>query len=129
MAPLAHAKVLRPLTARPLPKLPRLWICPAAQPRVGLVPGDAGLSRAAELVAAASRAEPALTKRIGTVRWQGEQVTFVLRSGTELRLGSPAHLRVKLAVASRLLQALPRSERSRIGYLDLSVPTRPVSGT
>ena len=124
----AHAKVLRPLTARPLPKLPRLWIGPAAQPRVGLVPGDAGLSRAAELVAAASRAEPALTKRIGTVRWQGEQVTFVLRSGTELRLGSPAHLRVKLAVASRLLQVLPRSERSRIGYLDLSVPTRPVAG-
>jgi cell division protein FtsQ len=124
----AHAKVLRRLKS-PLPNLPRLWVGPTTKPRVGFVPGDTGLTRAAELVARASRAEPALAKRIGTVRWQEGRLTFVLRSGTELRLGSAAHLHLKLAVAGRLLSILPLAERREIGYIDLSVPTRPVAGS
>ena len=123
----ARAKVLAPL-GRPLPKLPRIWIGPASVPRVGFVPGDAGLTRAAALVARASRAEPVLARRIATVRWEDSRLTFVLHSGIELRLGSSAHLRLKLAVAKRLLRLLPRSERERIAYLDLSVPSRPVAG-
>jgi cell division protein FtsQ len=125
----ARAKVLRRLAAWPLPRLPRLWVGRAANPRVGFVPADPGLPRAAELVARAARAEPGLAKRIGTVRWERGRLTFVLRSGTELRLGSPAHLRLKLAVVDRLLRALPRSERRALGYIDLSVPTRPVAGS
>jgi cell division protein FtsQ len=125
----AHAKVLRPLTAQPLPSLPRLWVGRATKPRVGFVPGDTELTRAAELVARASRAEPELAKRIGTVRWEEGRLTLVLRSGTELRLGSAAHLALKLAVAERLLRVLSRSERQRLGYIDLSVPTRPVAGS
>jgi POTRA domain, FtsQ-type/Cell division protein FtsQ len=124
----AQAKVLRPLAARSRPRLPRIWIGPATQPGVGFVPGDTGLPRAAELIARASRAEPGLMGRIGTVRWQDSQLTFVLRSGTELRLGSPAQLPLKLAVGRKLLQVLPRTERLRLGYVDLSVPTRPVAG-
>jgi cell division septal protein FtsQ len=124
----AHAKVLRPLTTRPLPELPRIWIGRATKPRVGFVTGDAGLTRAAALVAHASRAEPGLTRRIGTVRWQHGRLTFVLRSGTELRFGAPANLHLKLAVAKRLLQAIPRTERQRLAYIDLSVPIRPVAG-
>lgn len=124
-----HAKVLRLLAARPLPRLPRLWVGRAAQPRVGFVPGDPELPRAAELVARASRAEPQLAKRIGTVRWEQGRLTFVLRSGTELRLGSPAHLGLKLAVVDRLLRVIPRSERQTLRYIDLSVPTRPVAGS
>jgi cell division protein FtsQ len=125
----AHAKVLRPLRL-PLPKLqlPRLWVGAATKPRVGFVPGDTGLTQAAELVARASRAEPGLAKRIATVRLEDGRLTLVLRAGTELRLGSPAHLQLKLAVAARLLSILPRAERQRIGYIDLSVPTRPVAG-
>ena len=124
----AHAKVLRTLSGRSLPQLPRLWIGRATQPRVGFVPGDTALPRAAALVARASRAEPGLAGRVTTVRWQDGQLTFVLHSGTELRLGSAAQLPLKLAVATRLLQVLPRSERLRISYVDLSVPTRPVAG-
>jgi cell division protein FtsQ len=124
----AHAKVLRPLTTRPLPQLPRIWIGRATKPRVGFVPGDTGLTRAAALVARASRAEPGLMRRIGTVRWEQERLTFVLRSGTEVRLGTPTQLSLKLAVAARLLQVLPRSERRRLDYIDLSVPIRPVAG-
>lgn len=124
-----HAKVLRRL-GRPLPKhLPRVWIGPATKPRVGFVPGDTGLTRTAHFIAQASRAEPGLAKRIATVRFDDGRLTFVLRSGTELRLGSPAHLQLKLAVGARLLRVLPSAERQRIGYLDLSVPTRPVAGS
>jgi cell division septal protein FtsQ len=123
----AHAKVLRRL-GRPLPNLPRVWVGPGTKPRVGFVPGDTGLTRAAQLVAKASRAEPGLAKRIATVRLDDGRLTFVLRSGTELRLGSAAHLQLKLAVAARLLRVLPQHERERIGYIDLSVPTRPVAG-
>jgi cell division protein FtsQ len=125
----AHAKVLRRL-GRPLPtNLPRVWIGPATKPRVGFVAGDTGLARSAQFVAKASRAEPGLAKRIATVRFDDGRLTFVLRSGTELRLGSPAHLQLKLAVAARLLRVLPSAERERLGYLDLSVPTRPVAGS
>jgi cell division septal protein FtsQ len=124
----AHAKVLEPLTKRPLPNLPRIWTSRATRPRVGYVPGDTGLPRAAALVAQASRAEPRLARRVTTVRWEGERVTFVLRSGTELRLGTAANLPLKLAVAKRLLQVLPRSERQQLAYIDLSVPIRPVAG-
>jgi cell division protein FtsQ len=124
----AKAKVLRQLTARPLPQLPRIWTSRATKPRVGFVPGDTGLTRAAALVAHASRAEPGLTRRISTVRWHQDRVTFVLRSGTELRLGTPAHLNLKLAVAKRLLQVIPLAERQRLAYIDLSVPIRPVAG-
>jgi cell division protein FtsQ len=124
----AHAKVLRPLTRRPLPQLPRIWTSRATKPRVGFVAADTGLTRAAGLVAQASRAEPGLTRRVSTVRLQQDRLTFVLRSGTELRLGTPAHLHLKLAVAKRLLQAIPHSERGRLDYIDLSVPIRPVAG-
>jgi cell division septal protein FtsQ len=124
----AHAKVLRPLAARSRPRLPRVWIGPATEPRVGFVPGDTGLARAAELIARASRAEPGLAGRVATVRWRDSRLTFVLRSGTELRLGSAAQLPLKLAVAKRLLQVLTRAERLALSYVDLSVPTRPVAG-
>lgn len=124
----AHARVLAPL-GRPLPKLPRIWIAPSVTPEVGFVPADPGLTRAAALVARASRAEPRLAKRISTVRWRDGRLTFVLRSGAELRLGTTDQLRLKLAVAKRLLRLLPRAERQRIAYLDLSVPIRPVAGS
>jgi cell division septal protein FtsQ len=124
----SHAKVLRSLAARPLPQLPRIWVPKSVQPRVGFVPGDTGLTRATALVARAARADPKLAKRISTVRAEDGRVTFVLRSGTELRLGSVAQLSLKLAVAARLLAVLPASERERLDYIDLSVPTRPVAG-
>jgi cell division protein FtsQ len=124
----ARAKVLAPL-GRPLPNLPRIWAGPALAPEIGFVAADGTVKRAAALIARASRAEPALTKRVATIRWQDSRLTFVLRSGIELRLGSAAHLPLKLAVATRLLRLLPRAERQRIAYLDLSVPTRPVAGS
>jgi hypothetical protein len=53
------------------------------------------------------------------------ELTLKLRNGLELRLGDGADLPVKLEVARRILPGLHERE----GYLDLSVPERPVLGT
>jgi cell division protein FtsQ len=51
-------------------------------------------------------------------------LTLRLRSGLELRLGDTREVDLKLAVADRVLRVLP----SGSGYLDVSVPDRPVAG-
>ena len=50
--------------------------------------------------------------------------TLRLRSGLELRLGDTRDVDLKLAVAGRVLPLLPQGT----GYLDVSVPDRPVAG-
>jgi len=51
----------------------------------------------------------------------------VLRSGLEVRLGSKDDLRLKLAIARRILATLGTSGGG--DYLDVSVPERPVAGS
>jgi hypothetical protein len=62
--------------------------------------------------------------RIATASLRHGDLTFVLRSGLELRLGDPTDVRLKLAIARRALGALPAGA----SYLDVSVPGRPVAG-
>ena len=52
-------------------------------------------------------------------------MTLVLDSGLEVRLGDLGDLRLKLAIAKRILQAVGAGP-STSGYLDVSVPERPV---
>ena len=52
------------------------------------------------------------------------ELTLVLRNGVELRLGDSRDLPVKLEVARRVLPQLAGFG----GYLDVSVPDRPVAG-
>jgi hypothetical protein len=59
------------------------------------------------------------------VRERGSELTFVLRSGLEVRLGDLGDLRLKLAIARRILQAVG-ADATTTGYLDVSVPERPV---
>lgn len=49
---------------------------------------------------------------------------FRLRNGLELRLGNPNDIRLKLAIARLAIHRLPAGT----GYLDVSVPGRPVAG-
>jgi hypothetical protein len=53
-----------------------------------------------------------------------DQLTLRLRSGLELRLGGLRDVGLKLAVAARVIPRLPDGA----GYLDVSVPDRPVAG-
>lgn len=100
--------------------LPRLWEPAALRP----VPGDF-LAPAAGGVAARSLAfADRFPARIRTASFAAGTLVFRLRSGLELRLGDPADLRLKLAVARRALPVLPAGST----YLDVSLPGRPVAG-
>jgi cell division protein FtsQ len=66
--------------------------------------------------------------RVSMARVDDEEVTLVLASGAELRLGERTALRLKLAVAARVLGTLSAEERAELGYLDVTVPALPVGG-
>jgi hypothetical protein len=63
--------------------------------------------------------------RVVSLTTAHDQLTLRLRSGLELRLGSLRDVDLKLAVAARVIPRLPEGA----GYLDVSVPDRPVAGT
>jgi cell division septal protein FtsQ len=116
-----RGRVLRTIPPRTRLDLPRVWV----PRRVAVAPGatladDAGGSavRALALLDAA-----AADVRARTVRMGGE-LTYLLRSGLELRLGSIRAAELKLAVAALILPRLDAEAR----YLDVSVPSRPVAG-
>jgi hypothetical protein len=52
-------------------------------------------------------------------------LTLGLGGGLELRLGDGGDLRLKLAIARRILRATGAAKAGE-GYLDVSVPERPV---
>jgi hypothetical protein len=52
-------------------------------------------------------------------------LTLKLAGGFEIRLGDPGDLRLKLAIARRILRATGAAT-SGATYLDVSVPERPV---
>ena len=62
------------------------------------------------------------------MRASDKELTLVLASGVELRLGDLDRLALKLAVAARIL---PQVEAPAKGppYLDLTVPERPVGSS
>ncbi|MEO8290779.1 MAG: FtsQ-type POTRA domain-containing protein [Gaiellaceae bacterium] len=71
--------------------------------------------------------------RVHAARFEGGELTFVL-AGTggirpELRLGEPTAVGVKLAAAGLVLRSLHADERASLGYLDVSLPDRPVAGS
>ena len=55
----------------------------------------------------------------------GDALVMRLRSGLELRMGNMRDVPLKLAVAGRVIPLLPEGS----GYLDVSVPHRPVAGS
>jgi cell division septal protein FtsQ len=65
--------------------------------------------------------------RVRAGRLEGEKLVLVLGASTELRLGEPVDLDVKLAAAARVLGALSHDDRTRLSYLDVSLPERPVA--
>jgi len=69
------------------------------------------------------RSQP-LPVAVGSVIATREELTLVLRTGLEVRFGDGSDLPVKLEVARHVLPKLAGAG----GYLDLSVPERPVAG-
>ena len=103
------------------PELARIWVRHDVPLEPGaMVDGDQRVAVGAVAPLAGARF-PGRVVSVVTVR---EQLTLRLRSGVELRLGEPTNVDLKLAVAGRVLPLLPVGS----GYLDLSVPDRPVAG-
>jgi cell division septal protein FtsQ len=102
------------------PDLARIWIAKD----VGLDPGafvEGDLRTAVRAVAPLAGVH--FPSRVVTVTTT-DGLTLRLRSGLELRLGDASEVDLKLAVADRVLRVLPPGS----GYLDVSVPDRPVAG-
>ena len=108
------ARVLRRLE-RPYPRLPRIWVPRSADIAVNSTLDGLGAQGVAALA-------PLRPLRVGAdvrqVRTGDGELTLLLGSGTEIRLGDSGDLRLKLAIAKQLLPrdgrgALPRHQRPR----------------
>jgi hypothetical protein len=103
--------------------LPRVWVPKGTAIEVGatLPAADGGIAAAA----LAPIARHTFPTSVRFVRSSGSELTFVLESGLEVRLGDLGDLRLKIAIARRILRAVG-ADASTSGYLDVSVPERPV---
>ncbi len=118
----ASGRVLRPLAHPRLSHLPRLWLTKDVAVRPGaLLPG----STVAAPVVLASLRGAELPGGVKDVLVGPGELTLDLTGGLAVRLGDAGDLRVKLAIARRILQATGAAVTGA-GYLDVSVPERPV---
>ena len=117
----ARGRVMHRLRPRTERTLPRIWLDPTAAIALGARLSGPTLEATAAL-AVADRSS--LAGRIMTAKIADGRLTLVLRSGLELVVGRPVMVALKLAVANRVL-AVPGQARGG-GYLDVSVPGRPV---
>ena len=114
-------KVIREIPVGTEKGVPRLWVHRGTTIRVGgLIP--AGLVPATRALAEAHNA--GIASRVKGVRTTGDELTLVLRHGTEIRLGRAADVGMKLVIARKVLALVDRGA----SYIDVSVPQRPVAG-
>lgn len=116
-----RGRVMGPLAATALPRLPRIWVSTHTAVRTGAELTAAGAATAARAVGLAG----AFGARVASASYTGGVVVFRLRSGLELLLGDGSAVKLKVAVAERLLAVLPAGST----FVDVSNPGRPVSGT
>jgi hypothetical protein len=115
-------RVIRTLTHPRLSHLPRLYVARKdVQVKVG-DPLPPSIGAAATALAPLQGAP--LPGGVRLVRG-GKELTLVLGSGLELRLGDHGDLQLKLAIARRILHATT-AQATAGDYLDVSVPERPV---
>lgn len=117
----AGGRIVGELPQGARPALPRVWLKRTVDVRVG------ESLRGPQLLAVAAVAplvdEP-LPAAVNAVVAGSDGLTLELRSGIDVRLGDTSDLAVKLEVARRVLPQLGDLR----GYLDVSVPERPVAG-
>jgi hypothetical protein len=116
----ARGTVMQPLGASALPRLPRIWISTHSTVRAGTAVTAAHAGRAAHAVGTAGT----FANRVASASITDGVLVFHLRSGLELLLGDGSDVKLKVAVAARVLPMLPAGSR----FLDMSIPGRPVSG-
>lgn len=112
-------RALRPVP-RPFPALPRVWLSRSTD----VISGErlAG-PPATALRALAAVARAPLPVPVRAARASHTELTLVLATGMEVRLGDESYLPLKLAVARRVIP-----QAGTAGYVDVSVPERAVAG-
>jgi len=115
-----RGRVMEPLSSTALPGLPRVWISTRTPVRLGADLTAAGAARAAHAVGLAGAFAP----RVASASYAEGVLIFHLRSGLELLLGAGGDIKLKVAVAERVLGMLPAGS----DFLDVGSPGRPVSG-
>jgi cell division protein FtsQ len=120
----ASSRVISPLPAHARPGLPRIWLAHSGEPEVGAPITDRFALRAVRMLALARLGH--FKGRVRMVRVREHDLTLLLASGLELRLGELRAVRLKLAIATRILPGILAS--GSYAYLDVSVPERPVAG-
>lgn len=118
----ATGRVIRPLAHARRSSLPRLWVKKDVHVTVGERLGAVQAEAATALAALQGSSWPG---GVHVVRSSATELTLVLGSGFELRLGDGGDLRLKFAIARRILRATGAATASH-GYVDVSVPERPV---
>lgn len=121
----SSAKVISRVPTGKRHSFPAVWLTRSGDPEVGAVITDRYGLRAVRALALAHRVR--FDRRINVVRARDHELTFLLASGLELRLGDLRAIRLKLAVAEQILPKL--RDTGGYAYLDVSVPGRPVAGS
>jgi len=121
----ASGRVIRALPHSRLSHLPRLWVTKAVGVQVG---GALPQQLSAAATALTPLQSAALPGGVSSVQVGKDELTLTLGGGLQVRLGDTGDLRLKLAIARRILTQTGAA-LGRTGYLDVSVPLRPVLST
>jgi cell division septal protein FtsQ len=117
-----RGRVLEPIADPHESDLPRIWDAEAPVPSAGeLLTSDEAL-RPARLLGGVLSADPEFLDRVREARFVEGDLSLVLGTGTEIRLGAADELPLQLAVAERVLAATGPGMQ----YVDVSVPERAV---
>jgi cell division protein FtsQ len=116
-----RGRVMEHLGSTALPRLPRIWISTRTQVRIGAELTASGAAIAAHAVGLAG----AFAARVASASYSDGVLAFRLHRGLEVVLGDAGDVKLKVAVAERMLGMLPAAST----FLDVSVPGRAVSGT
>ncbi len=115
----ASGRLIAPLDRGARRGLPRIWL----KRSVELAPGASLTGTPLRAARAVAPIPGAKLLRVASVRASNTELTLVLRSGTEVRLGDGSERLLKLTIARQILPSLAGSP----GYVDVSVPARPVA--
>jgi cell division septal protein FtsQ len=123
-----RGRVIRPYEGGARGKgLARVWVPRAVAAAPGATLDHPPALRAVRALAAHAREGSPL--RVTDVRAGPAELTFVLSSKLELRLGDLRALPLKLAVAAEIVPTLAPPAAGGPAYLDVSLPDRPVAGS
>lgn len=123
----ASDKVVRRFPLGRSSDFPRVWVPASVTIAQNEPVDDPGVKTAIELLASLGPAGRGL--QLVNVIASSNDLTLVTDSGIQLRFGDASRAALKLAVVEKILPILRVPPAGSDVYLDVSVPSRPVSGT